>query len=552
MHGAPKLERGMAHDGKTQRETADAPRPRRCTGARNLRRPPKLPLSARPSGDIAGCPGAPSLGAHKPGDRSANASARAPRATPAKRRGRASAAPATRRADGAHQAAAGGSGARPGRRQRRCPLDRRPDLRAAAEAVQPAVPAGGGRFRRLARHRRPAGLGHAGLRAVPPADRSHQPDAWWRRPPSLLPIALFWFLALLAWRAQELKLMSSAMTEVAVRLAEPDRAAEQSAASLGQAVRRQVSFMNEAISRALGRAGELEALVHNEVAALEQVLRRERAQDQRPDPGAGRRAPRPGEHHRQGRRDPEVDGQRGAHADREALPAADQARQDHRGRRAEPDRAREPAHHRQRQPRDRARQPHPAAAGGARRLHGGPRRHAGHRAEALDMQLVERTRALDAAFSERLALFDNSMLRSAAAIDNAVSEKARALTVAMENHVRALSDTLGRQAGNIDESMMPRHRGGAPHQRQHHAPVAQGHRGPFQPGRPAEERVGEPGAPDIRRHQPLRQPGPVDRQRRQRAGTANSRIDSTLQKRHAELNETLHRCPARPSSSTRS
>src|SRR5262245_31429859 len=84
-----------------------------------------------------------------------------------------------------------------------------------------------------------------------------------------LPIALFWFLALLVWRAQELKLMSSAMTEVAVRLAEPDRAAEQAAASLGQAVRRQVSFMNDAISRALGRAGELEALVHNEVAALE-------------------------------------------------------------------------------------------------------------------------------------------------------------------------------------------------------------------------------------------------------------------------------------------
>jgi hypothetical protein len=84
-----------------------------------------------------------------------------------------------------------------------------------------------------------------------------------------LPIALFWFLALLTWRAQELKLMSSAMTEVAVRLAEPDRAAEQAAASLGQAVRRQVSFMNEAISRALGRAGELEGLVHNEVASLE-------------------------------------------------------------------------------------------------------------------------------------------------------------------------------------------------------------------------------------------------------------------------------------------
>ncbi|MBI4725121.1 MAG: hypothetical protein HY765_09120, partial [Rhodomicrobium sp.] len=85
----------------------------------------------------------------------------------------------------------------------------------------------------------------------------------------VVPIALFWFLAILVWRAQELRLMSSAMTEVAVRLAEPDRMAEQSVASLGQTVRRQVAAMNDAISRALGRAGELEALVHNEVAALE-------------------------------------------------------------------------------------------------------------------------------------------------------------------------------------------------------------------------------------------------------------------------------------------
>ncbi len=85
----------------------------------------------------------------------------------------------------------------------------------------------------------------------------------------VVPIAVFWFLAFLIWRAQELRLMSSAMTEVAVRLAEPDKMAEQSVASLGQTVRRQVAAMNDAISRALGRAGELEALVHNEVTALE-------------------------------------------------------------------------------------------------------------------------------------------------------------------------------------------------------------------------------------------------------------------------------------------
>ena len=85
----------------------------------------------------------------------------------------------------------------------------------------------------------------------------------------VVPIAVLWALAVLAWRSEELRLRSSTMTEVAIRLAEPDRMAEQSVASLGQAVRRQVAFMNDAISRALGRAGELEALVHNEVTALE-------------------------------------------------------------------------------------------------------------------------------------------------------------------------------------------------------------------------------------------------------------------------------------------
>src|SRR5262249_56057500 len=66
-----------------------------------------------------------------------------------------------------------------------------------------------------------------------------------------------------------LKVRGSGMGEGGGGVGEADRGGEQSAASLGQAVRRQVSFMNDAISRALGRAGELEALVHNEVAALE-------------------------------------------------------------------------------------------------------------------------------------------------------------------------------------------------------------------------------------------------------------------------------------------
>ena len=83
------------------------------------------------------------------------------------------------------------------------------------------------------------------------------------------PIGIIWLLALLNWHIASLALKSATMSEVAIRLAEPDRTAEQSIASLGQAVRRQVSFMNDAVSRALGRAGELEALVHNHVAELE-------------------------------------------------------------------------------------------------------------------------------------------------------------------------------------------------------------------------------------------------------------------------------------------
>jgi hypothetical protein len=86
---------------------------------------------------------------------------------------------------------------------------------------------------------------------------------------AILPVAVAFGVAWLLYHAEDLRLRSSAMTEVAIRLAEPDRSAEQAVASLGQSVRKQVGYMNEAISQAIGRAGELEAMVHNEVSALE-------------------------------------------------------------------------------------------------------------------------------------------------------------------------------------------------------------------------------------------------------------------------------------------
>jgi hypothetical protein len=83
------------------------------------------------------------------------------------------------------------------------------------------------------------------------------------------PVMLVWFLAFLAWRSEEMHLRSTAMTEVAVRLAEPDRLAEGQVASLGQTVRREVDYMNDAVSQALDRASELDAIMKAEVAALE-------------------------------------------------------------------------------------------------------------------------------------------------------------------------------------------------------------------------------------------------------------------------------------------
>ena len=269
-----------------------------------------------------------------------------------------------------------------------------------------------------------------------------------------LPIALFWFLAMLVWRAQELKLMSSAMTEVAVRLAEPDRGAEQSAASLGQAVRRQVSFMNEAISRALGRAGELEGLVHNEVASLEKSY----GENEHKIRGliqelAGER------HALVSTTDKVSDTLKAMGGEVPMLIEKLSTQQIKLAKIIEGAGQNLIALENQLA----------TASGGLENTLANRTQQLqavlddytvaldatlASRAEALDIQLVERTRALDAAFAERLTRFDDAMMRSTLAIDSAVSEKARALTYAMENHVRSLSDTLGQQAHNLDESMM--------------------------------------------------------------------------------------------------
>ncbi len=87
----------------------------------------------------------------------------------------------------------------------------------------------------------------------------------------LAPLILFYFMASLAWRGQELSLIAQSMAQMALRYSEPEKLAGDSMVSVGQAIRREVAAMGDGVERAIARAGELEALVSNEVSSLERA-----------------------------------------------------------------------------------------------------------------------------------------------------------------------------------------------------------------------------------------------------------------------------------------
>ncbi len=67
------------------------------------------------------------------------------------------------------------------------------------------------------------------------------------------------------------------MTEVAIRLIEPETIATEQVVTLSQAIRREAASMGDGIERALARAGELEVIVRTEVDQSRTLLFRERA-----------------------------------------------------------------------------------------------------------------------------------------------------------------------------------------------------------------------------------------------------------------------------------
>ena len=324
------------------------------------------------------------------------------------------------------------------------------------------------------------------------------PVAFYTATAIVAPIGIIWLLALLSWHVASLALKSATMSEVAIRLAEPDRTAEQSIASLGQAVRRQVSFMNDAVSRALGRAGELEALVHNHVAELESSY----------------------EQNERRIRDliKELSGERDALVNTSTsvtdtlktlgteIPAlieklstqqvtlsgiisgAGENLASLEGSLATATGRFEGAVGSRTQQLQNVLEDYTTAfstALGARTeqmrstfdgyMHTldttlGNRTEnlqtvfeeyaraldttLGNRAQALDIQLIERTKSLDDAFQRRLELFDDQIVRSTSAIDHAVSEKASLLSNALELHSNTFRDTIAQQASDLDESVM--------------------------------------------------------------------------------------------------
>ena len=86
---------------------------------------------------------------------------------------------------------------------------------------------------------------------------------------AFLPVILFWAFAAMVRRAQEMRIAAQSMTEMALRLAEPENLAQDRVMMVGQAVRREVAAMGEGIERTLARAVELETLVHTEVNQIE-------------------------------------------------------------------------------------------------------------------------------------------------------------------------------------------------------------------------------------------------------------------------------------------
>jgi hypothetical protein len=87
-----------------------------------------------------------------------------------------------------------------------------------------------------------------------------------------LPIGLAWTTAYFLYRAQQLRYVSEGLMQTALRLIKPQDIATEGLSSVAQTIREEVNLLVGGVEQAVQRAGQLEEIVHKEMAAIERAF----------------------------------------------------------------------------------------------------------------------------------------------------------------------------------------------------------------------------------------------------------------------------------------
>jgi len=88
----------------------------------------------------------------------------------------------------------------------------------------------------------------------------------------LVPVAVIWIGAFTLWRAADMRQVSEALFQSAMRLVRPQDIATEGLTTIAQAVRSEVDLLVGGVEHAVQRAAVLEEIVHKEIAAIERAF----------------------------------------------------------------------------------------------------------------------------------------------------------------------------------------------------------------------------------------------------------------------------------------
>ncbi|MEM9329732.1 MAG: hypothetical protein AAGA53_00300 [Pseudomonadota bacterium] len=86
---------------------------------------------------------------------------------------------------------------------------------------------------------------------------------------AIIPLLPLWGFAVMLRRAHEMRHAAGSMIQASLRLLQPEKIAADSVATVGTAIRREMTAIGDGVERAIARAGELEFMVQKEVMSLE-------------------------------------------------------------------------------------------------------------------------------------------------------------------------------------------------------------------------------------------------------------------------------------------